>query len=70
MLENKAPLLPRHLLSQVHLFFLCSFESPLADLHRVFPITGKRLITTPPPSALPPVGILTALTSIGGVSVP
>ena len=59
-----------HLLSLVHLLLLCSFEFPLADLHLVFPITGKRLATTPPPSALPPASILAALPSIGGVSVP
>jgi hypothetical protein len=70
MPENKAPLLPRHLLSLVDLLILCSFGSPLADLHLVFSITEKHLATTPPPSALPPAGILAALASIGGVSVP
>jgi hypothetical protein len=60
----------RHLLSLAHLLILCSFESPLADLHHVSPITEEHLITTPPPPALPPAGILAALVSTGGVSVP
>jgi len=57
----------RHLLSLVCLLVLCSFGSPLADLHPVLPITGRHLATTPPPSALPPAGILAALASSGGV---
>ncbi len=32
----------RHLRSLVHLLILCSFESPLADLHLVFPIEHWR----------------------------
>ena len=42
----------------------------LADLRPVPPITGRHLATTPPPSALPPAGILASLASIGDVSVP
>ena len=50
-----------HLLSLVRLLVLCSFESPLADLHPVSPITEEYLITTPPPSSLPHAGILAPL---------
>src|SRR5258708_9696516 len=63
MLENKAPLiLPSFA------FFGSSISSllrllSLADLHHVFAITAKRWATTPPLPALPPAGILTALSS-------
>src|SRR5260370_3180125 len=61
MLENKAPLL-----LPSFAFFGSSISSllrllSLADLHHVFAITAKRWATTPPLPALPPAGILTAL---------
>jgi hypothetical protein len=45
----------------VYLLILCSFGSPLADLHPVSPITEEHLITTPPPPSLPHAGILASL---------
>src|SRR5260370_12297912 len=60
-LENNAPLL-----LPSFAFFGSSSSSlwrllSLADLHDVFAITAKRWATTPPLPALPPAGILTAL---------
>src|SRR5258708_23322006 len=61
--ENKSPLL-----LPSFAFFGSSISSllrllSLADLHHVFAITAKRWATTPPLPALPPAGILTALSS-------
>jgi hypothetical protein len=60
----------RHVLSLVHPFLLSSGSFRLSDLHHVLPITERRWLTQPPLPALPPAGILAALTSTGGVSVP
>ncbi len=70
VLENKMPLLqPSSAFLNPSIVPLVKCLS-LADLDHVLPITGRRWATTPPPPALPPAGILAALTSTGGVSVP
>ena len=70
MPENKAPLLfPSFAFSGSSISSLFRLLS-LADLHHVLPITARRWATMPPLPALPPAGILAALTSAGGVSVP
>src|SRR5258708_28986949 len=58
----------RHLPSLVHPFLLSSGSFRLSDLHHVLPITARRWTTMPPLPALPPAGILAALTSAGGGS--
>ena len=70
MPENKALLLfPSFAFSSTSISSLLKLLS-LADLHHVLPITERHWATTPPLPALPPAGILAALTSDGVVSVP
>ena len=70
VLENKMPLL------KSSSAFLTPSLAPLvkrlslANLHLVSPITGERWATMLPPPSAPHTGILAALTSTGGVSVP